>query len=84
MERATAFTELIDPEIQRARLVEQSILAAGGDAEAMSVDEDFLQALEHAAPPMGGLGLGVDRLLMLLTGVGIRETILFPFVKAQA
>ncbi len=84
MERATAFTELIDPEIQRARLVEQSILAAGGDAEAMSVDEDFLQALEHAAPPMGGLGLGVDRLLMLLTGAGIRETILFPFVRAQA
>lgn len=84
MERATAFTELIDPEIQRARLVEQSLLAAGGDAEAMSVDEDFLQALEHAAPPMGGLGLGVDRLLMLLTGAGIRETILFPFVKAQA
>ncbi len=84
MERATAFTELIDPEIQRARLVEQSMLAAGGDAEAMSVDEDFLQALEHAAPPMGGLGLGVDRLMMLLTGAGIRETILFPFVKPQA
>jgi len=84
MERATAFTELIDPEIQRTRLVEQSMLAAGGDVEAMSVDEDFLQALEHAAPPMGGLGLGVDRLLMLLTGAGIRDTILFPFVKPQA
>ncbi|MGB3828030.1 MAG: lysine--tRNA ligase [Ornithinimicrobium sp.] len=83
-ERATAFTELIDPEIQRQRLVEQSIRAAGGDAEAMPVDEDFLQALEHAAPPMGGLGLGIDRLIMLLTGAGIRETILFPFVKPQA
>ncbi|MGB3762132.1 MAG: lysine--tRNA ligase [Ornithinimicrobium sp.] len=83
-ERATAFTELVDPEIQRARLVEQSLRAAGGDPEAMQVDEDFLQALEHAAPPMGGLGLGIDRLMMLLTGVGIRETILFPFVKPTA
>lgn len=83
-ERATAFTELIDPEIQRARLVEQSMRAAGGDPDAMQVDEDFLQALEHAAPPMGGLGLGIDRLMMLLTGAGIRETILFPFVKPVA
>ncbi len=83
-ERATAFTELIDPEIQRARLMEQSMRAAGGDPEAMQVDEDFLQALEHAAPPMGGLGLGIDRLMMLLTGAGIRETILFPFVKPVA
>lgn len=83
-ERATAFTELVDPEIQRARLLEQSMRAAGGDLEAMQVDEDFLQALEHAAPPMGGLGLGIDRLMMLLTGAGIRETILFPFVKPVA
>ncbi|MGB7450468.1 MAG: lysine--tRNA ligase [Ornithinimicrobium sp.] len=82
-ERATAFSELIDPQIQRQRLVEQSAAAAGGDEEAMSVDEDFLQALEQGAPPMGGLGLGIDRLLMLLTGAGIRETILFPFVKPQ-
>ncbi|GAA1174564.1 lysine--tRNA ligase [Ornithinimicrobium humiphilum] len=84
VERGTAFSELIDPEIQRARLVEQSLLAAGGDPEAMVVDEDFLRALEYAAPPMGGLGLGLDRLLMLLTGTGIRETILFPFLKPEA
>ncbi len=84
VERGTAFSELIDPEIQRARLVEQSLLAAGGDPEAMVLDEDFLRALEYAAPPMGGLGLGLDRLLMLLTGSGIRETILFPFLKPEA
>lgn len=84
VERGTAFTELIDPEVQRARLVEQSLLAAGGDPEAMALDEDFLRALEYAAPPMGGLGMGVDRILMLLTGVGIRETILFPFLKPEA
>ncbi|WP_256838521.1 lysine--tRNA ligase [Ornithinimicrobium faecis] len=83
-ERGTAFTELIDPVIQRERLTQQSLLAAQGDPEAMQLDEDFLQALEHAAPPMGGLGIGVDRILMLLMGVGIRETILFPFVKPEA
>ena len=83
-ERGTAFSELIDPVIQRQRLTEQSLLAAQGDSEAMQLDEDFLRALEHAAPPMGGLGLGIDRLVMLLTGTGIRETILFPFVKPEA
>jgi lysyl-tRNA synthetase class 2 len=83
-ERGTAFSELIDPVIQRERLTEQSMLAAAGDAEAMALDEDFLRALEYAAPPMGGLGLGIDRLLMLLSGTGIRETILFPFVKPEA
>ncbi len=82
-ELATAFSELVDPQIQRRRLLDQAARAAGGDAEAMSVDEDFLEALEYGAPPMGGLGLGIDRLMMLLTGVGIRETILFPFVKPQ-
>ncbi|WP_109473439.1 lysine--tRNA ligase [Ornithinimicrobium cavernae] len=82
-ERGTAFTELIDPVIQRQRLTEQSLLAAQGDPEAMQLDEDFLRALEHAAPPMGGLGIGIDRILMLLMGVGIRETILFPFVKPE-
>lgn len=84
VERGTAFTELIDPEIQRRRLTEQSLLAAGGDPEAMQLDEDFLRALEFGAPPMGGLGLGVDRLIMLFTGAGIRETILFPHTKPEA
>jgi lysyl-tRNA synthetase class 2 len=84
VERGTAFSELIDPEIQRARLTEQSLLAAGGDPDAMQLDEDFLRALEYAAPPMGGLGLGLDRVLMLLTGTGIRETILFPFLKPES
>ncbi len=84
VERGTAFTELIDPEIQRRRLTEQSLLAAGGDPEAMQLDEDFLRALEYAAPPMGGLGMGLDRVLMLLSGAGIRETILFPFLKPEA
>ncbi|WP_129660772.1 lysine--tRNA ligase [Rothia halotolerans] len=83
MERGTAFSELIDPVIQRERLTEQSQLAAGGDLEAMQLDEDFLRALEHAAPPMGGLGLGIDRLIMLFTGLGIRETILFPLMKPE-
>lgn len=83
-ERGTAFTELIDPVIQRERLTEQSLRAAQGDPEAMQLDEDFLRALEHAAPPMGGLGIGIDRVMMLLTGVGIRETILFPFLKPEA
>ncbi|MDY3048773.1 MAG: lysine--tRNA ligase [Rothia sp. (in: high G+C Gram-positive bacteria)] len=84
MERGTAFSELIDPVIQRQRLTEQSKLAAAGDDEAMQLDEDFLRALEYGAPPMGGLGLGIDRLVMLFTGVGIRETILFPLMKPEA
>ncbi|MCA1169817.1 lysine--tRNA ligase [Rothia kristinae] len=83
MERGTAFSELIDPVIQRERLTEQSRKAAGGDEEAMQLDEDFLRALESAAPPMGGLGLGLDRLVMLFTGLGIRETILFPLMKPE-
>src|SRR5699024_536358 len=82
--RGTGFTELVDPESQRPRLTEQSLLAAGGDPEAMQLDEDFLRALEYAAPPMGGVGVGLDRVLMLLTGTGIRETILFPFLKPEA
>ena len=68
MERGTAFSELIDPVIQRERLTAQSLLAAAGDDEAMELDEDFLRALEHGAPPMGGIGLGIDRLIMLLAG----------------
>jgi len=69
--------------IQRDRLVEQATLGAKGDLEAMQVDEDFLRAMEFAMPPTGGLGMGVDRLLMALTGLGIRETILFPLVKPE-
>jgi len=82
-ELATGYSELVDPVIQRERLVSQSAQAARGDAEAMRLDEDFLRALEYGAPPMGGVGLGVDRLLMALTGLGIRETILFPLVKPE-
>ena len=80
-ELATGYSELIDPVIQRERFVEQAKLADRGDDEAMSVDEEFLRALEHAMPPTGGMGMGIDRLLMALTGLGIRETILFPLVK---
>jgi lysyl-tRNA synthetase class 2 len=82
-ETGTGYSELIDPVIQRERLLAQSMLAAKGDVEAMQFDEDFLRALEHGAPPMGGVGMGFDRLLMALTGLGIRETILFPLVKPE-
>ena len=84
VERGTGFSELIDPVIQRRVLEDQSLRAAGGDPEAMQLDEDFLRALEYGAPPMGGLGLGVDRLVMLFTGATIRETILFPHLKPEA
>jgi lysyl-tRNA synthetase class 2 len=83
-ELATGYSELVDPVIQRRRLVEQAALAAGGDVEAMPLDEDFLRALEHGMPPSGGVGMGIDRLLMAFTGLGIRETILFPLVKPQS
>jgi lysyl-tRNA synthetase class 2 len=81
VELAPAYSELVDPIEQRRRLTEQSLKAAGGDVEAMQLDEDFLRALEHGAPPMGGVGLGVDRLLMLLTGENIRGVITFPMVR---
>ncbi len=81
MEIGTAYSELVDPIEQRRRLTEQSVKAAGGDPEAMELDEDFLQALEFAMPPTGGLGIGLDRLVMLLTGAGIRDTITFPLVR---
>ncbi|GAA3635496.1 lysine--tRNA ligase [Microbacterium awajiense] len=80
-ELATGYSELVDPVIQRERFVEQAKLAARGDHEAMRIDEEFLRALEHGMPPTGGMGMGIDRLLMAITGLGIRETILFPLVK---
>ena len=82
-EAGTGYSELVDPVVQRERLVSQSALKAGGDVEAMQVDEDFLRALEYGMPPSGGVGMGVDRLLMTLTGLNIRETILFPLVKPE-
>lgn len=81
MELATGYSELVDPVIQRHRLVEQSLAAAKGDPEAMALDEDFLAALEYGMPPTGGMGMGIDRLLSVITGRGIRDTILFPLVK---
>jgi lysyl-tRNA synthetase class 2 len=80
-ELATGYSELVDPVIQRERFVEQARLAARGDVEAMRLDEEFLRALEFGMPPTGGMGMGIDRLLMAITGLGIRETILFPLVK---
>ena len=80
-EQATGYSELVDPVIQRERLVAQAALGARGDVEAMRLDEDFLTALEHGMPPCGGVGMGIDRLLMTLTGLGIRETVLFPLVR---
>jgi len=80
-EIGTAYSELVDPLEQRDRLTAQSLLAAGGDPEAMQLDEDFLTALEYGMPPAGGLGTGIDRILIMLTGLPIRETILFPLVK---
>jgi len=82
-ELGTAYTELIDPLDQRDRLVAQSLLAAAGDVEAMEVDEDFLRALEYGMPPAGGQGMGVERVIMMLTGQSIRETMLFPLVKPE-
>ncbi|MFT3716438.1 MAG: bifunctional lysylphosphatidylglycerol synthetase/lysine--tRNA ligase LysX [Gordonia sp. (in: high G+C Gram-positive bacteria)] len=83
MELGTAYAELTDPLEQRRRLTEQSVRAAGGDPEAMELDEEFLTALEYAMPPTGGLGLGVDRLVMLLTGRPIRDVLSFPLVKPR-
>jgi lysyl-tRNA synthetase, class II len=83
IELAPAYSELNDPVIQRERLVEQSLLAAQGDPEAMELDEVFLKAMEYGMPPAGGMGMGIDRLVMLLTGVGIRETILFPLLRPE-
>ncbi|MFT4010294.1 MAG: lysine--tRNA ligase [Nocardioidaceae bacterium] len=83
VELVAAYTELNDPVIQRQRLTEQSLLAAAGDPEAMDLDEAFLKAMEFGMPPAGGMGMGIDRLVMLLTGVGIRESILFPLLRPE-
>jgi lysyl-tRNA synthetase class 2 len=82
-ELATAYSELVDPVTQRERFLAQARLAASGDDEAMRVDEDFLRAMEYGMPPSGGMGMGLDRLLMAITGLGIRETVLFPLVKPE-
>ena len=82
-EIGTGYSELIDPVEQRARLRAQALLASGGDTEAMALDEDFLRALEYAMPPSGGVGIGIDRVLMMLTGRSIRETVLFPLVRPE-
>ncbi|MCY7340453.1 MAG: lysine--tRNA ligase [Pseudonocardia sp.] len=82
-ELGTAYSELVDPVEQRERLHAQSLLAAAGDVEAMQLDEDFLRAMEYGMPPTGGMGMGVDRLLMALTGLGIRDTILYPLVRSE-
>ena len=83
VEQATGYSELIDPVVQRERLEAQGALKSRGDGEAMAVDDDFLRALEYGMPPTGGVGMGLDRLLMTLTGLGIRDTILFPLVKPR-
>lgn len=84
VETGTGYSELNDPVVQRERFEEQAKLAAAGDDEAMRVDEDFLRAMEYGMPPAGGVGVGIDRLIMAITGLGIRETILFPLVRAEA
>jgi lysyl-tRNA synthetase, class II len=80
-EIGTGYSELVDPVVQRDRLTAQSLLAAGGDPEAMQLDEDFLRALEYGMPPSGGMGMGIDRILIMFTGASIRDTILFPLVR---
>ncbi|MCV7346935.1 lysine--tRNA ligase [Mycolicibacterium rhodesiae] len=80
-ELATGYSELVDPIVQRERFEAQARAAAAGDDEAMALDEDFLAAMEYAMPPTTGTGMGVDRLLMALTGLSIRETVLFPIVR---
>ena len=82
MEFANAFTELNDPDEQRARFEQQRTDAAAGDEDAQPYDEDYVRALEHGMPPTGGIGVGIDRLVMILSGrTSIREVVLFPAMR---
>jgi lysyl-tRNA synthetase class 2 len=83
-EMANAFSELNDPVDQRERLEAQAGLRAAGDEEAVGVDEDYLRAMDYGMPPMGGVGVGVDRLFMWMTGTAsIRDVILFPTMRPE-
>lgn len=84
VELATGYSELVDPVVQRERFAAQARAAAAGDDEAMALDEDYLAAMEYAMPPCTGTGMGIDRLLMVLTGLAIRETVLFPIVRRHS
>lgn len=84
IELATGYSELNDPVVQRERFADQARAAAAGDDEAMMLDEDFLTALEYGMPPCTGTGMGIDRLLMSLTGLSIKETVLFPIVRPHS
>ena len=82
MEFANAFTELNDPDDQRARFEEQKRQTAQGDEEAQPYDEDYVRALEHGMPPTGGIGIGIDRLVMMLGERDtIREVVLYPAMR---